>query len=226
MVKQEDSSEEVACTPNRTTTDAEQQKMNSAVMTTETKTVPNTVTPPEANVKEEAGGDSNDKQVRFGKDQVQPAASGDAATYDQPRRNRYTSGNSQSGGAVLQFKTYRSPSRKRDEEVPSLCSTSSEAPAEKSSKSGLPASSISVDPSQATTSPLASSHEGEKHNKDAQENGKDDDHQEVSVSENSNIYLTAYLCGSVSDSNLLHLACSRPHLRNDRNKSGPCSKAH
>mmetsp|Transcript_9823 Transcript_9823/g.18976 ORF Transcript_9823/g.18976 Transcript_9823/m.18976 type:complete len:826 (+) Transcript_9823:239-2716(+) len=173
MVKQEDTSEGLALTPARTTADFELKKNNTIIMTTETKTVPKTVTPPEASAKEDSPGDSNDKQVRFGKDQVGPTP--EHAQDHSTRRGRYASspGKSHSapGGAVLEFKTYRSPSRKRDEEVPSLCSTSSDAPAEKSSKNALPTSSISVDPTQATTSPLAS-HEGEKNEKHAQEKEK------------------------------------------------------
>ena len=175
MIKQEDTSEGVALTPDRNTADLEQKKTKT-IMTTETKIVPNTVTPPEASVKEDSTGDSNDKQVRFGKDEVGPTPEHAADHHHSTRRGRYSSapGKSQSapGGAVLEFKTYRSPSRKRDEEVPSLCSTSSDAPAEKSSKGALPTSSISVDPSQATTSPLAS-HEAGKNGKRAEEKGKD-----------------------------------------------------
>jgi len=171
--KQEDTLEIVALTPDRTTADFEQKK-NNTIMTTETKTVPKTVTPPEASNKDESVLDSNEKQVRFGKDEVGQTPEHKEG-HHPTRRFRYpsSSGKSQSapGGAVLEFKTYRSPSRKRDEEVPSLCSTSSEAPAEKSSKSSLPTSSISVDPTQATTSPLASQ-EGEKKEKHTQEKEK------------------------------------------------------
>ena len=137
-------SNEVAATP-----DLDKQRTGKT-NTAETKTQPKTVTPPEG-----AGGnkpeDNSEKQVRFG----------DAA--ESTHRGRTT----EETGAVLEFKTYRSPPRKRDEEVPSLCSTSSEqAPDSKGVSTNIPTKSISVDPSKDTTSPLAS-HEAEKNDKGA-----------------------------------------------------------
>lgn len=170
MVKQEPNTstneQEFTTTPSRTVTDIEQQQGGG--MTEGNKTAPKTVTPPEAPpVKEDRVEDeNNEKQVRFGDDQIKKDDPESTTEKDKnaTRRNRPVKVES-SRGAVLEFKTYRSPSRKRDEEVPSLCSTGSDAPAEKASKSAKPASSISVDPSKDTTSPLAS-HDAEKSEKE------------------------------------------------------------
>ena len=169
MAKQEPNTtkeQEFTTTPSRTVTDIEQQQGGD--MAEGNKIVPKTVTPPEAPpVKEELVDDeNNEKQVRFGDDQIKKDDPESNTEKDEnaTRRNRSVKAES-SRGAVLEFKTYRSPSRKRDEEVPSLCSTGSDAPAEKASKSAKPASSISVDPSKDTTSPLAS-HDAEKSEKE------------------------------------------------------------
>lgn len=182
MVKKEvAATEEFTTTPSRTVTDLEQQQKESqAVMTEETKTViPKTVTPPEASAVK-AGpldDDHHEKQVRFGGDQIKKESTESPANNDNKdrmttRRSRHVlpSANAEPArGAVLEFKTYRSPSRKRDEEVPSLCSTGSDhnAPVEKATKSAnKPTSSISVDPSKDTTSPLAS-HDTDKNEKES-----------------------------------------------------------
>jgi hypothetical protein len=127
-----------------------------------------TVSPPDAGSKE---GTAAEKQVRFDSGKVPVAAESEEPLAESrtAKRGRFVSpqkqppSSSQSpGGAVLEFKTYRSPSRnhKRDEEVPSLCSSSSDAPIKRSKGSTIPTVSISVDPSQdSTTSPLAS-HDG------------------------------------------------------------------
>jgi hypothetical protein len=138
---------EIASTPLRR--DDDQRKgQQTTVMTDPTKpSQPKTVTPPEVGVKEDNNDSSsnNEKQVRFGGEENGGGG----------------------GGPVLEFKTYRSPPRKSDEEVPSLCSTSSEPSKKKTTSkvSTIPTTSISVDPSNDTTSPLASSHEAEKDEK-------------------------------------------------------------
>ena len=178
VVKQEEmsSSEEIAQTPLKSTADPNLQTESN--MSQVSKAMPKTVTPPEVNIKDEKPeDDSTEKQVRFGKNQVKSEES-TKPSHPGSLADSYTKSSSPRG-AVLQFKTYRSPSRKRDEEVPSLCSTNSDpAPIEKSSKSGVPTSSISVDPSQSTTSPLAS-HEGEKSEKDTSHRA---DRDEIDVS--------------------------------------------
>lgn len=95
---------------------------------------------------------------------LQPAVAAAVATatvHSPPSRNISSNNNTD---AVIEYKTYRSPPRKRDEEVPSLCSTGS-GHLEKEVKSASavpaatkpPASSISCDPSMVdSTSPLAS----------------------------------------------------------------------
>lgn len=177
MVKKERTTtteEEFTATPSRTVTDLDQQKDGDTVMTEGAKTVPKTVTPPEAPaVKGEPAEDgNNEKQVHFGRNQIKKEEAESRTNNDQntTRRKRHVPSvkmeASRGSVPVLQFKTYRSPSRKRDEEVPSLCSTGSDAAAEKAPKSAKPASSISVDPSKDTTSPLAS-HDADKNEKDA-----------------------------------------------------------
>lgn len=195
MVKQEPNTstteQEFTTTPSRTVTDIEQQQGGN--MTEGTKTVPKTVTPPEApSVKEERVEDeNNEKQVRFGDDQIKKEDS-ESSSKDKDknttRRNRPVKVES-SRGAVLEFKTYRSPSRKRDEEVPSLCSTGSDAPAEKAPKTAKPASSISVDPSKDTTSPLAS-HDAEKNEKEVTRETADSE-----VSATSFVFRFNSICG-------------------------------
>jgi hypothetical protein len=101
---------------------------------------------------------------------LQPVAAAAAATvHSPPSRNISSKSNNNNTDAVIEYKTFRSPPRKRDEEVPSLCSTgsgqltgiSTRSVAENEVKSPPapkpPASSISCDPSMIdSTSPLAS----------------------------------------------------------------------
>jgi hypothetical protein len=101
---------------------------------------------------------------------LQPAVAAAAAAtvHSPPSRNSISNSNNIKTEAVIEYKTFRSPPRKRDEEVPSLCSTGSgqlAGVAETEVKSAVPAdavpkppaSSISCDPSMIdSTSPLAS----------------------------------------------------------------------
>jgi hypothetical protein len=100
---------------------------------------------------------------------LQPVAAAAPATVHSPPSRNISNSNNNNTDSVIEYKTYRSPSRKRDEEVPSLCSTgsghltgiSTRSVAENEVKSAPapkpPASSISCDPSMIdSTSPLAS----------------------------------------------------------------------
>jgi hypothetical protein len=123
------------------------------------------VTPPE-------GGDEPHKQVRFG-----AAAAVDAVERTETRsrgavsrRGRYVSPGRRAldlGSTspvndavtgkqpqeVLSYQTFRSPSRSKEQDVPSLCSTGSEVGGDQSKQA--PAQHIQVSASEATTSPLA-----------------------------------------------------------------------
>lgn len=145
----------------------------------ETEAEPNTVTPLD-------GGES-DKQVRFDEAQKEDKRGlvsrrgGRMGSPAVPPRPPAATVTTKEGGPVLEFKTFRSPQRKRDsavenDTIPSLCSTNSGpldrklhqskddnakppngSTAKQASQEGGRPSSISCDPSlSATTSPLAS----------------------------------------------------------------------
>ena len=59
--------------------------------------------------------------------------------------------------AVTEYKTYRSPSRKAHDEVPSLCSSQGDGKSGSKRSATAPASSISCNPSESEASPLANS---------------------------------------------------------------------
>jgi hypothetical protein len=149
------------------------------------------VTPPEA-VENSTLDSTGGKQVRFGQENEEDSGSSTDNRTSQrglvSRRGRYVSPGRRSGppitnnnsscdnSLVMEYKTFRSPPRKRQDEVPSLCSTNSgqlttvTASAESTTthheahsssiadrQKQAPASSISVNPGmEAVTSPLAS----------------------------------------------------------------------